>query len=296
MDKQLEQLEKEYTSVQIPEQLDDIVRTSISKHRRKKHNGRKWGLGSVAAAVLFTTCLNVSPVMAKSLSDIPVIGNVVSVLTWKTYTVDKDKYSANITVPEIENIGSDQITATLNEKYKQEAEALYEQFKNDMKDMEAIEGGGHLGVDSGYEIITDTDQLLTISRYTVETVGSSSTVIQYDTIDKQNELLLTLPSLFKNDQYVQIITDNVKEQMRQQMKETNNDKYYWVAGAGIPDDELFGEFITIDAEQGFYITEEGKLVVAFDKYDVAPGYMGNPTFEIPSEILQDVLVSDQYIH
>ncbi|HIW31877.1 MAG TPA: DUF3298 domain-containing protein [Candidatus Paenibacillus intestinavium] len=295
MDKHLEQLEKQYESVQIPEQLDVTVRSTIAQHRRKKYIGRKWIFGSIAAALLFTTCLNVSPVMAKSLSDIPVLGNVVSVLTWKTYTVDKDKYSANIDVPEIENSGSDQISSMLNEKYKQEAQALYDQFVKDMKYMDD-NGGGHLGVDSGYEIITDTDQLLTISRYTVNTVGSSSTVIEYDTIDKQNELLLTLPSLFKNDKYIQIITDNVKEQMRQQMIDTNNDKYYWVDGAGIADDELFDAFTTIDSEQGFYITKDGKLVIAFDKYDVAPGYMGNPIFEIPSELLQDVLVSDQYIH
>ena len=295
MDKHLEQLEKQYESVQIPEQLDDTVRSTIAQHRRKKYIGRKWGLGSVAAALLFTACLNVSPVMAKSLSDIPMLGSVVSVLTWKTYTVDKDKFSANIDVPEIENSGSDQVSAMLNEKYKQEAEALYDQFMIDMKEMEAS-GGGHLGVDSGYEVITDTEQLLTISRYTVNTVASSSTVIKYDTIDKQNELLLTLPILFKNDQYVQIISENVKEQMQQQMIDTNSDKMYWIANAGIADEALVDLFTTIDPGQDFYITKDGKLIIAFDKYEVAPGYMGNPTFEIPSELLEDVLVSDQYIH
>ena len=295
MDKRLEQLEKQYESVQIPEQLDQMVRSTIAQHRRKKHTGRRWGFGSVAAALLFTACLNVSPVMAQSLSDIPVLGNVVSVLTWKTYTVDKDKYSATIDVPEIENSGSDQVSAMLNEKYKQEAQALYDQFMMDMKELEAS-GGGFLGVDSGYEIITDTEQLLTISRYTVNTVASSSTVIKYDTIDKQNKLLLTLPSLFKNDQYVQIISENVKQQMRQQMSDPNSDHYYWVTGAGLTEDELIDPFTSISTEQSFYITADGKLVIAFDKYEVAPGYMGNPTFEIPTELLQDVLVSDQYIH
>lgn len=293
MDKRLEQLELQYQSVQIPEQLDEIVQTTISKYRKKKPKPYKWSwsFGSVAAALLFTACLNVSPVMAKSLAEIPVLGNIVNVLTWKTYTVDKGQYSANIDVPEIENSESNQVSTLLNEKYKQEAAALYDQFVHDMNEMEAVEGGGHLGVDSGYEIITDTDQLLTISRYTVNTVGSSSTVIQYDTIDKQHELLLTLPSLFNNDKYVQIITDNVKEQMKQQMVDTNTNKFYWIS-----DEEIVEAFTTIDPKQSFYITAEGKLVIAFDKYEVAPGYMGNPTFEIPTELLQDVLVSDQYIH
>lgn len=298
MDKRLEQLEKQYESIQIPAQLDDMVRATILQHKQKKHVWRKWGLGSVAAVAIFTACINVSPVMAKSLSEVPVLGNVVDVLTWRTYTVEKDQYSAHITVPEIGLSEGDQISATLNEKYRQEAEALYEQFMNDMKDMEAVGEGGHLGVDSGYEVMTDTDQLLAISRYTVNTVASSSTVIQYDTIDKHNQLLLTLPSLFKNDQYIEIINTYVKEQMIAQMKESNLDKVYWVADSGLPEDEimLIDPFTSISPEQSFYITAEGELVIAFDKYEVAPGYMGNPTFEIPSELLQNVLVSNEYIH
>ncbi|MDU5177028.1 RsiV family protein, partial [Clostridium sp.] len=40
---------------------------------------------------------------------------------------------------------------------------------------------------------------------------------------------------------------------------------------------------------------EGKLVISFDKYEVAPGYMGVVEFVIPTEILSDSLVSNEYI-
>src|SRR5690606_36458487 len=100
--------------------------------------------------------------MAKSLSDVPVVGNVVSVLSWTTYKVEKGTYSATIDVPEVELGDSEQLT-TLNQKYKEEAQARYEQFMSDMDEMKAA-GGGHLGVDSGYEVLTDTEQLLSISR------------------------------------------------------------------------------------------------------------------------------------
>ncbi|MDF2950278.1 MAG: protein of unknown function DUF3298-containing protein, partial [Sedimentibacter sp.] len=47
--------------------------------------------------------------------------------------------------------------------------------------------------------------------------------------------------------------------------------------------------------QSFYINSENKLIISFDKYEVAPGYMGVLEFEIPSDILGDILISDEYI-
>ena len=155
--------------------------------------------------------------------------------------------------------------------------------------------GGHLGVDSGYIIKTDTEKLLSIGRYVVETIGSSSTIMQYDTIDKQKEIVLTLPSLFKNDQYIKIISDYILTQMQKEMLASNQEKVYWVKGGGIPDEEVIDAFTTIQSHQNFYITTNHKLVIVFDKYEVAPGYMGIVEFEIPSKLLKDVLINNEYI-
>lgn len=37
------------------------------------------------------------------------------------------------------------------------------------------------------------------------------------------------------------------------------------------------------------LNASGKLVIVFDEYEVAPGYMGAVSFEIPTEILKDIL-------
>ncbi|HCM13126.1 MAG TPA: anti-sigma factor, partial [Lachnospiraceae bacterium] len=60
-----------------------------------------------------------------------------------------------------------------NEKYLEEGKSLYEGFNADMEELKK-NGGGHLGIDSGYEVKTDTDRILSIGRYTVNTVASSS--------------------------------------------------------------------------------------------------------------------------
>jgi hypothetical protein len=176
---------------------------------------------------------------------------------------------------------------SLNEKYLAENENLYAGFIKEMEDLKAA-GGGHIGVESGYVVKTDGDRILSIGRYVVNTVGSSSTTFKYDTVDKKNEILITLPSLFKNDSYIDIVSENIKEQMRQQMKE-DKQKFYWVEEGDI------APFEKIKADQNFYISSSNKLVISFDKYEVAPGYMGIVEFEIPTEVLLGELVSSEYI-
>lgn len=296
MDKKLRDLEKQYMEVPIPKELDFVVEKALKQGRKKKKNRTpQWLLGSAAAAMLFTASLNVSPAMAKTLSEIPVVGSVVKVLTWTEYEVAEDNYDANIKVPSIENLDNQDLANTLNEKYRAEGKALYDDFIAEVGDLKAI-GGGHLGIDSGFEIKTDNEQILSIGRYVVNTVASSSTVMEYDTIDKENEILITLPMLFKDQQYIKTISENIKEQMRAQIAESNQEKVYWVKGAGLADEELMEEFTTIKPDQSFYISDQGKLVISFDKYEVAPGYMGVVEFEIPTDVLQEDLVSMKYIH
>lgn len=296
MDKKLKDLKKQYEEVPIPKELDFVVENALKQSKKKKKNRTPhWLLGTAAAAMLFTASLNVSPAMARTLSEIPVVGSVVKVLTWTEYEVADDTYEANIKVPSIENLENQKLANTLNEKYRAEGKALYDEFIADVGDIKA-NGGGHYGVDSGYDIKTDNDQILSIGRYIVNTVGSSSTVMHYDTIDKQNEILITLPMLFKDDSYIRVISDNIKEQMRAQIAASNEEKVYWVKGAGLPDEDLMDDFNAIDAEQQFYISDKGKLIISFDKYEVAPGYMGVVEFEIPTDVLQNSLVSNQYIH
>lgn len=294
-DKKLKDLQKQYENVPIPKELDFVVENALQQGKKKKKRTPQWLIGTAAAATLFTASLNMSPAMARTLADIPVVGSVIKVLTWTEYEVSEETYDANIQVPAIENLENKELANTLNEQYRAEGKALYEQFTAEIGDLKE-NGGGHLGVDSGYEIKTDNDQILSIGRYVVETVGSSSTVMQYDTIDKKNEILLSLPMLFKDDAYINVISENIKEQMRAEMLASNQEKTYWVKGAGIADEDLFDDFTTIDAKQKFYITDSGKLVISFDKYEVAPGYMGIVEFEIPTEVLQNVLVSNEYIH
>ena len=292
------QLKKEYMDIPIPEELDFVVRKAIKESRSNgvKRKGRFSKAVTVAASIaatvaVLTVGINTSPAFAKTLSKVPLVGSIVKVLTFREYTVDENTFNANIKVPEISGLKDKKLQNSLNEKYLEENEKLFKEFLADMEDMKE-KGGGHLGVDSGYVIKTDTDRILSVGRYVVNTIASSSTTFKYDTIDKKNEVLITLPSLFKDDSYVDIISENIKEQMIKR-HEADDMMFYWVEG--VEEEGLVDLFEKISKEQSFYINSEGKLVISFDKYEVAPGYMGIQEFVIPTEVISEILVSDEYI-
>jgi hypothetical protein len=287
----LDDSKKQYDEIQIPEELSQVVHDSIRKAKKmqqKNNPYKQWGISLAAAASLFIASVNISPALAQSLSNVPVLGSIVQVVTLQEIQVAKDTYNAELKTPGVTGLENKELEKTLNEKYIAENEALYESFQKDMKELEA-EGGGHLGVASTYEVVTDTDDILSISRYNVNTVGSSSTTMRTDTIDKKNEILITLPSLFKNDQYIKAISTYIKGEMIKQMKADEN-IIYWVGSKA-----EFESFEAIRPDQTFSITADHKLTISFDKYEVAPGYMGVLTFEIPTDVIQDLLVSNAYI-
>ena len=282
----------EYENIEIPDELEFLVRTTIKEQEKKmkrKNIINKSVIAAAVAGVVFVGSINLSSEISYALSEVPVLGSIVRVLTFKTFELKDNNFDAELKTPAIEGLDS-KLEAMLNEKYLDENQKLYDDFMKEIDELKKADmDEAHMGIASGYEVKTDTDKLLVIGRYVVNTAGSSSTTIKYDTIDKQNKLLITLPSLFKDEAYIDIISENIKAQMKEQMKDENN--VYWL------EDEMMGDenFSKIDKNQSFYITKDNQLVIAFDKYEVAPGYMGNPEFIIPSELLKDALVSEKYI-
>lgn len=292
MDKRLEELKNEYKNTPIPKELDEVVNKAL-QHKNKKPFRYHWLVGAAAAAIIFTASVNISPTFAKNLSKVPVLGSVVEVITFKEINVDDENYNAHLKVPKVNNLNNKKLENSLNKKYIAENQKLYNDFTKEVENLKK-KGGGHLGVDSGYEVKTDDDKILSIERYVVNTQASSSTTVQYDTLDKEKQILLTLPILFKDHDYIKVISENIKNQMRDQMKKDPN-KIYWVDNAGIEDLDLTEAFNQISANQSFYINKDHKLVITFNEYEVAPGYMGTVEFIIPTKVISNELVGHDYI-
>lgn len=285
----MDKLKNEYNQIPIPKELDDVVNKALTKKVRKNKPVMKWATGLAAAAVLFVSGVNASPSFASAMANIPGLVKVVNLVN---FTVEEENFHADVKVPEITNLEDEKLQATLNEKYLQENQQLYNDFMKEMETLKA-QNAGNIGIDSNYQVLVDNDELFTIKRTIVETAASAAESVKFDTVDKKNQVLLTLPSLFKNDDYINVISENIKQQMLDQMKADPN-KIYWVKGADV---EILNDddFKTISSDQQFYINNDGKLMISFDEYEVAPGYMGTVIFEIPTKVINDLLVSHEYI-
>ena len=253
MSKKLEQLKKEYHDISIPDELDFVVKKALKQKMRRKKLSKSL-VGIAAVTTIFIGSLNVSPTFANTIAQVPVLGNIVNVFTFTELKMQEETYNAEIEVPAIENLDNESLQTTLNEKYLEESKDLYEEFQTEVESMKEIKDGGHLGVTSGYEIKTDTEQILSIGRYVVNTVGSSSTTFQFDTIDKKNEILITLPSLFKNGEYINVISEEVNKQMISQM-EQDPSLLYWVKNPNEKYESSIDPFEKIKPEQNFYINK-----------------------------------------
>ena len=287
----MDKLIEEYKDIPIPAELSQVVESALQKQGKPRRTKTKWVAGAAAAAVIFTTSVNLSPALAKSLESVPVIGSVVNVLTVKEYKVDKGNYQADIEVPVIDQLDNKSLEQMLNAKYLEEGQQLYDNFISEMEQQQAFGKDGHLSVTSGYNIKIETEQLLSVGRYVEETAASSMTTIQYDTIDKQNKILVTLPSLFNDSSYIKVVSENIKQQMEQQMK-NDSSKMYFIDSLDAP---VSDGFKMISENQNFYVNADHKLVIAFNEYEVSPGYMGTVEFIIPTEVIQSMLVSNEYI-
>lgn len=297
---------KEYMGVEIPDKLDSVVREAIDNSRARNKRGKRLQkrVMTIAVSVVivfaaFVTGVNISPAFAETMKNVPLLGDLVRVTTIKTYTVSEDHYRADVQVPQLNSSDNQGVLNSLNEKYLEEDKAQYDQFMSEIASLKAVDSEANLGLNVSYEVKTDNDRIFSIGRYVLKTAGDSSTTIKYDTVDKVNHVLITLQSLFKDDSYVDAISNNIIEQMKEQMKDKDSGKIYFIKEASevnpylsLDDSELFKQ---IKPDQNFYINSDGKLVISFDSAEVAPAFMGTPEFVIPTAAISGILVGSDYI-
>ena len=101
-------------------------------------------------------------------------------------------------------------------------------------------------------------------------------------------LSISLPLIFKNDFYIDVISSEIKQQISDQMKNDSN-KIYWSEKEDAPSDVQ--PFKKIKKDQPFYINEKHQLVIVFPQGEIAPYYMGTPEFVIPNQVIENELAA-----
>lgn len=278
----IDKLKENYNNIKIPARLNDVVNDAINKKSNHKIQ-TKW-LVTAASICAVVGAININPVFADNLEQIPVIGNLVKIVNFSNYQIKDNGYEASIKVPKIEGLDNKELEYKLNKEFEENGKKLYSQYLEEVKGLKESNESGHKSAESWYEVKTDNDNILSLVIYEYEAEGSSNTTRRFYNIDKKNQTVLTLEGMFKNDDYINVISENIKQQMAEQMKRDKN-KIYWLNDK----EARNSNFKSIKKDQGFYINKSGELVICFDKYEVGPGAMGLVEFTIPKDIIKPLM-------
>ena len=287
--KELDLLKKAYAEQEIPENTRNEVTSRYSfeeqlharKLRRKKQI--KGFLVTFALLTVTTNSILFSDQVRSFAEDLPIIGPAVQLIFGKQLT----EKGINIDVPQVTTSEKNETISGLNKKYFDEGKVEFEKAKTEYQDFSKE----HFQVKGDYQKVLDDARFLVVGRNLTKTAADSYTEKRYDTIDKQNGVVLSLPLLFKDNQYISALTKEVKRQMSEQLKE-NPEKYYWT---NKDFQEGVEEISLVTKNTNFYINKNHELVLVYDQFSIAPGYMGNPEFVIPKEITNKLLATSDYL-
>lgn len=289
-DDRLEEMEEEYRSIPIPEDLEFKVRASIQRAKEERTPGRgpgwtvyrfckRTGLTAAAAMLALVVLTNASPTVAYAMEQVPVLGAITRVFTFRTYDYQGDKTSAHVEEPRVE--GNEE----LNQAIQQYIDTIIGQYERDVGLYQGEPSGetDHYLLDLTYTVATDNDALFALRFDQTQIMASGVESAKIYNVDKATGALIALEDLFQPDSgCLEVLTQAVREQMAQRM-EADPAVYYW-----LNDEVTAWNFTQLSPDADFYVDEAGDLVLVFDEGEVAPMYMGLVEFTIPARDLADI--------
>ena len=286
----LKKCKKMYDSIEIPDELEYVVNRAIHQKQvvHKRINITSYMKGATVALAttfaLFIVLLNTNETFAKSMEEIPVISNLAKVFTVREYKEETDTELIEARVPAIQNTGNTELENRINNEISTKINNVLDEAKQRAKEYQeaVVATGGNLDdyrpmlIDVNYEIIYQDDNLISFIITKFESLASAYTEQYFYNINIQTGEELNLKDVL-GENYKEIVDKEVTKQIEERKKADENNIYF---------EKNEGGFSGIENEyQDFYIDENKKVTVVFQKYEIAPGYMGIQNFEIPNDIL-----------
>ena len=285
----LKNIKKSYDSIQIPKELDYVVDRAIHQGKAKKKNTLrtcfKMGVTTLAVSFsLFVVLLNTSESFAKSMEGVPIINTLAEIFTVREYEEQNDLDLIKAKIPAIKNTGNTDLEKRINYEIYTKINDVIEEAKNRAKEYQeaVLETGGTLDdyipltVNVDYEIKYQDSDIVSFVITKSESLASAYTEQYFYNIDTENGKELNLKDVL-GENYKEIVDNEVEEQIETRKKESEDNMYFTKEEGG---------FSGIENEyHDFYINEDKKAVVVFQKYEIAPGYMGIQEFEIPDNVI-----------
>jgi hypothetical protein len=269
---------KKYQNIKIPEELEPMINQTIKKEqeeRRRKSRNKRW-IAVAAALAVFITPLNVSQAFADTMAEIPIIGSIARVFTFRDYMVESEELIAEVTIPEVAELNDqafeDKVNAMIQEKVDHtlaEAQERAEEYKQAYLETGGTEEGYEerkIEAKVDYTVYAKNEDTLSFMLFSYDSVAAAYAEYSYFNLDVKNDREWTLSDLLGENNLASI-TEQVKEQMSEQ-----GDIVFW--------DEVNEPDWKVREDIDFYINKDGRVVVVFDKYEIAAGAFGRLEYEI----------------
>ena len=232
--------------------------------------GRKIAAAAAVVVAAFIVLPNTSENVAHAMNQIPVLGGLVEAVTFRDYKYDNGKHTADIETPKlsVKKSKTDQedsktqqnlkeTTKEVNAEIQKLTDQIVTEFESGLKDQE-----GYQEMQVKHEVLSTTKDYFTL---------------------KTGKRLALADLFVEGADYITPISENIKQQMREQMKKDEN-VIYWL------DDPEVSEwnFEKITDQTSFYLNQDGKLVICFNEGDVGPMSMGCVQFVISNKVIADI--------
>ena len=255
------------------------VRTGVRAGKRRRQLWRR-ALSAAACLLLFFGAVNLSPTFAQAVGEVPVLGQLVRLFTVAEYTVQDRDRLIEVRLPALENTGNTALEQRINLEIAQRIQQVLDEAEERARESRQawIDTGGDpeefmpILINVDYELKCSNEEYVSFLLYKTETTASAYTEIFTYNLDLETGQELTLRDLL-GPNYKEIADRAVEEEIARRSQLPGN-VYYT--------QEEFGfQFEGISEDQKFYLNQAGRPVVLFEKYEIAPGYMGIQEFEIP---------------
>ena len=287
----LTEMKQHYEEISIPEELAVRVQQEITKSRNRQSQKephrlryaravRTLGTAAAAVVLVFTLALNTVPVFAMEAAQLPVIGGLARVLTFRSYETEQDDIGVSVEIPSIEMIEEDtgiRVDAVNQEildrcnRYVQRELARAEDYRTAF-----LETGGtpeewaahNIKITVDYEILRQDDSYLSFAVRGSENWSGAGNETRYYNLDLTTGKEVTLQDLLGDD-YENLANESIRGQIAEREQ------------AGMvffPEDA--GGFSGISEDTQFYINANHNPVIVFEKYEIANGAAGEIEFEI----------------
>lgn len=171
-----------------------------------------------------------------------------------------------VKIPHVVNVKNDKVKKVINKLITQ----AIDDFTNEFKEFDKEPNTEHkLIADITFQNYYSDDKIISFSINATQIMADSYLQKKFYTVDLKTGEVYNIEHFLGSD-YQNIVKKSVQQQIAENKEKYPNLMYF---------DEAVNN-LKITNEQPFYINKDNRVVVVFNQFEIAPGYMSLPEFII----------------